>query len=82
MTESASRSGRSRMTPKQQVLKAFQHACMGTRNGKKGPFAVKQSVISWGEPVGADGRTPREAWAMAAANLPNWRRFWRTGIGH
>lgn len=61
-------------TPKQRVLKLFKHACMGRRSSN-GQYAVMQSVISWGEAVGADGATPREAWAKAAENLPNWRRY-------
>ena len=64
-----------KQTPKQLVLKVFPRACMGARNRPNGPYAVMQSAISWGPPVGADGKTPREAWAKAAENLPNWRAY-------
>ena len=61
-------------TPKQRVLKMFPRACMGKRPGTVPLlYAVMQSAISWGAPVGADGKTPREAWAKAADNIPNWR---------
>ena len=66
------------MTPKQQVLREFPNACMGQRpNSNPRRYAVMQSAISWGEPVGADGLSPREAWAKAAANLKNWRALRR-----
>jgi hypothetical protein len=64
------------MTPKQKVLELFQMACMGRRKSN-GMYAIMQSAISWGEPVGGDGKSPREAWTKAAANLPNWRKHFR-----
>lgn len=56
---------------KQIVLEVFPHACMGRRSGN-GLYAVMQSPISWGDPVGSSGKTQREAWENAATNIPNW----------